>query len=503
MNPPWDVPSAWIWVTVDDIATVIGGGTPPAGDPSNFSEAEIPWLTPADLSGYKGNAIGRGARALSAKGLASSSAKLLPAGSVLYTSRAPIGYCVVAANPIATNQGFKSLVLGADLSPFFLRHYLLSIKEYAEQQASGTTFLELSGARMKELLTPVAPLNEQKRIVAKIEALQARSDAAKEALDAIPPLLEKFRQSVLAAAFRGDLTKKWREAHPDAGTRWREDVPGGNGHAGALTRRGRLWGAGTTSANVRPEWGEIPESWQWVQVRDLNTDAEVSVQIGPMSMKSAEFVEGGVTVLNVGCVQWGQLDLTKANYLPEDRAADFGRYRVEPGDVMFTRSGTVGRSAVVPEGVSALMTFHLLRVRTTQAICVPQLVYFAFQGCPAVLDQVGSSAIGATRQGFNTRLLEEMWIPLPPPPEQRAMLTRLDEVWAFVEGIEAAVRAGTIELHSLNQSILAKAFRGELVPQDPNNEPASVLLERIRREREAVDPRAGKRRAGAVRETDR
>ena len=148
----WELPQTWIWSEAGQIAEIIGGGTPSTRDPSNFSDDGIPWLTPADLTGFDGVYIGRGKRDLSQKGYDTSGAKLMPEGTVLFSSRAPIGYCAIAANPICTNQGFKNLVLSAEIQPEFVRYYLISSIEYAESLSSGTTFNELSGSRMSASL---------------------------------------------------------------------------------------------------------------------------------------------------------------------------------------------------------------------------------------------------------------------------------------------------------------------------------------------------------------
>ena len=174
-NARWDVPDNWAWATMATLGKVTGGGTPSAGDPTNFANPGIPWITPADLTGYSDPYISRGRRDLSDKGHASSGATLMPAGTVLFSSRAPIGYCVIAANEITTNQGFKSVSLAEGLLPEYLRHYLLASKDYAESLASGTTFLELSGARFAEMAMPLPPSAEQRRIVSKIDALTART----------------------------------------------------------------------------------------------------------------------------------------------------------------------------------------------------------------------------------------------------------------------------------------------------------------------------------------
>ncbi len=105
------LPEGWEWKRLGEIAEVVGGGRPRTNDASNYEGGTIPWITPADLSGYSGKHIGQGERHITEKGLKNSSTRMMPAGTVLFTSRAPIGYVAIASNPVATNQGFKSFVL--------------------------------------------------------------------------------------------------------------------------------------------------------------------------------------------------------------------------------------------------------------------------------------------------------------------------------------------------------------------------------------------------------
>lgn len=176
--PPFDIPVSWRWCRLDTVGAIFGGGTPSAGDPENFAEPGegIPWLTPADLGGFRELFIERGSRDLTEKGLASSSATMMPAGTVLFTSRAPIGYVAIAANPISTNQGFKSIVpYVADCSRFIA----LAMQTFAPDihaKAPGTTFKEVSGKIVAGVPFPLPPLAEQRRIVAKVEELMALLD---------------------------------------------------------------------------------------------------------------------------------------------------------------------------------------------------------------------------------------------------------------------------------------------------------------------------------------
>lgn len=223
-----------------------------------------------------------------------------------------------------------------------------------------------------------------------------------------------------------------------------------------------------------------------MKVSDLGLDGEETVQVGPMSMRSADFVSEGIPVLNVGAVQWDAIDETKVNHLPATVAEAFTRYKIEPGDVLFTRSGTVGRCAVAGDRQRGwLMTFHLLRVRVDVAKCLPQYLRMVFEGAPHIRRQACGAAVGTTRAGFNTRLLAELDVPLPPLSEQAAIVERasglLDQI--------GVVDVGGLMRRSerLRIAILAAAFAGELTSQGhPDDETASVLLERIATERAAV-----------------
>src|SRR5579884_2931957 len=153
----------WRELRIGDIADVVGGSTPSTVDPSNFN-GDIPWLTPKDLAGMCERWVSRGVRNLSQKGLARCSARLLPAKSVLLTTRAPVGYVALAKNPIATNQGFRSLILKAGFEPEFVYYWLKAHTDELKRHASGSTFGELSGNVLKQITIRVPPLPEQRAI---------------------------------------------------------------------------------------------------------------------------------------------------------------------------------------------------------------------------------------------------------------------------------------------------------------------------------------------------
>jgi type I restriction enzyme, S subunit len=160
----------WRELRIDEVAEVIGGGTPSTKDEGNFG-GDIPWLTPKDLSDYQYRYISRGARNISEQGLSGSGARLLPKGSVLLTSRAPVGYVAIAADPVTTNQGFRSLIPRDGHSAEFLYYLLKANTAHLVAHATGTTFAELSGSTLRGLKFTFPPPREQQAIASILGSL--------------------------------------------------------------------------------------------------------------------------------------------------------------------------------------------------------------------------------------------------------------------------------------------------------------------------------------------
>lgn len=166
--------SDWKECTLAELGEIVGGATPSTKDEQNYG-GDIAWITPKDLSTLKGRFISRGERNITEKGLRSCSAQIMPKNAVLFSSRAPIGYVAIAANPVCTNQGFKSIVANSDNDPMFLYYLLKYNKNAIEAMGSGTTFKEVSGSTMRgiRVYVPISKA-EQQRIAAILSALDEK-----------------------------------------------------------------------------------------------------------------------------------------------------------------------------------------------------------------------------------------------------------------------------------------------------------------------------------------
>ncbi|WKT92438.1 restriction endonuclease subunit S [Brucella anthropi] len=435
LEPRWTIPRGWDWTPIEAIAEVTGGGTPSANDPSNFADnGGIPWVTPSDLTGYGDTYIARGRRNLSDRGYKNSSAKLLPAGAVLFTSRAPIGYCAIAANPIATNQGFKSLTLFGGISGEFTRHYLKWSKPYLESLASGTTFLELSGSKLQQVPFPLPPLAEQKRIVAKLDALNAKSARTRTELARIETLVSRYKQVVLSKAFSGERTR---------------------------------------------EWPLLP--------LDLLSEVIFDGPFGS-NLKSADYTADGPRVVRLENIGAREFIEEKRTHISEAKFRSLARHALQASDLLFSSFVSEEiRACLFPADTDfqAINKADCFCIRLDAAKINPQFALLQLTSETTYRHFV-QQVHGATRPRINLSQLKNYSLLVPTVEEQHEIVRRIESAFDKVDRLAREVKRALELVARLDEAMLAKAFRGELIPQDENDEPAEHLLARIRAEREAA-----------------
>ena len=444
------LPEEWINTEIGDIAEIISGGTPKSGNASNFAPTGegIAWLTPADLSGYKKKCIARGARDLSIDGYSSCSAKLMRAGAILFSSRAPIGYVAVASNEIATNQGFKSFVFTDDIYSDYAYYYLRNIRHLAEEKGTGTTFKEISGSSAKTLPFVIAPLAEQKIIAEKLDTLLAQVDSTKARLEKIPKILKRFRQAVLSVAAEGKLTNS------------------------------------------------DTKNWVLTKVEDL-----VKI-INGKSFPSTDYQKNGVKLLRPGNLhKSGEVIWTEKNttYLPNDWAIKRPELSLKNGVLLMNLTAQslkdefLGRVCVLNKSDEVVLLNQRISafISDVNYDVLPFLfIYFRSPQFRAYIDTLDS---GTLIKHLNIKDIKSYSLKLPSAEEQREIVRRVEQLFAYADTIETQVNNALARVNNLTQSILAKAFRGELTAQwrEENTQlisgenSAAALLEKIKAERAA------------------
>lgn len=441
----------WIKLRIGDIADVVAGGTPKASDPDNFEEPGkgIAWLTPADLSGYTDKYISFGARDLSRQGYESSSAKILPKGSLLFSSRAPIGYVAIAKNEISTSQGFKNFIFPYGVDSDYAYYYLRSIKDIAENMGTGTTFKEISGTITKTLPFMLPPLAEQKIIADKLDILLAQVENTKNRLERIPDILKKFHQSVLAAAVSGKLTEGWRghkrysqNGYPD---NWTEL---GFSDIGELSR-------GKSKHRPRNDPRLFGNKYPFIQ--------------------TGEVANSNGYILNAK-QYYSEFGLSQSKLFPK-------------GTLCITIAANIADTSIL--GIDACFPDSVVGFIPRSAKCEVLFVKYLIDVNKSNLEDFAPST---AQKNINLKILNAMKFPFPPLEEQSEIVRRVEELFAFADRVEQKAIVSLKHINSLTQSILAKAFRGELTADWRATNPelisgensAEALLKKIKAEREAI-----------------
>lgn len=366
------------------------------------------------------------------------------------------------------------------VEPRFLFSYLMS-KEGQERilenfQGSAQGGINLSFAPNTEV--PLAPLPEQRRIVAKLEKLLAKVGACQERLNKIPAILKRFRQSVLAAACSGRLTIDWRneQKHLDTSNEFLERVKIQRKYyidkSYELNKRKRFKEPMAVNLDGLPH---IPSTWSWATVEQLSSKVVDGVHRKP------NYVKSGIPFLTVRNLTAGPgISFDHCSYVtPEDHEEFTKRANPEKGDILVTKDGTLGVIRLVETDQVFSIFVSLALIKPAIRTFGPYLVIAL--SSPQIQQRIIFTGTGL--QHIHLRDLRIVPIPIPPESEQQEIVRRVEALLKIADKIEERYKTAKNYIDKLTQSILAKAFRGELVPQDPNDEPASVLLERIKASR--------------------
>lgn len=422
---PYEVPVNWVWIKIGSIVDVVSGGTPKSNVNEYYENGDVAWITPADLSGYNDIYISRGKRNISKLGLEKSSAKLMPKDSVLMSSRAPIGYVAIAENEISTNQGFKSFLPSQVYLPKYLYFYLKYSKDLIETFASGTTFLELSGAKAKIIPFPIPSLKEQQRIIDRIESLFKKLDKAKELIEEARGGFEKRKSAILEKAFRGELTEKWRK-----------DTKIYNDEEIKFEEIFSFIGGGTPSKAKKEYWnGEI----DWASVKDIKNNYLYDT--------IDRITEEGVKNSSTNIAKKGEIILVT---------------RISPGKV-----------TIVQKDIAINQDLKIVRPKMNRIENKYTYYLFLYKEKELI-----SKSQGTTVKGITINELNKIEISLPALEEQKEIVRILDKLLDEEYKIEDLTQLED-QIELIKKSILAKAFRGELGTNCEEDGSALELLKEI------------------------
>lgn len=433
-----DLPRGWIWTTLEEISEIILGQSPPSSTYNTDGEG---------LPFYQGK-LEFGKLYPTPRKWCTTPKKIAQKGDVFISIRAPVGPTNLCPEKSAVGRGLAAIRGLGGIQPFFILYLMRRFENEITNKGTGTTFNAITGNQLKNFGIPLPPLAEQNRIVAKLETLFAQLDAAIDNIKKAHAQLQRYRRSILKAAFDGELTREGRAEHSDK----RESIT--------------LNDFITLESGARPRGGVrgILDGIPSLGGEHLNAD--------------------------------GGFNFEKIKFIPEEFFKSLNNGHIEPNDIIVVKDGaTTGKTSFVDNNFPhqrAAVNEHCFIVRVDPEIALPKFVFyylFSSEGQGQILSDFRGATVGGISRNFPLKVN----VPIPSLVEQAQIVSKIERYFSTSDEVEATIEAELKSAEHLRQSILKHAFSGKLVPQDPSDEPASVLLEKIRAEKKQQQPKRGKK----------
>jgi type I restriction enzyme, S subunit len=398
------------------------------------------------------------------------------------------------SHPVAST-GFTVIRAAEGVSPQFLFSQVLS-EDFLQPIHALQTGSSYPAVRDKDVFAQpirLAPSPEQERIVAKLDSLLSRVAAGETATRRALDRLQRYRATVLHAAVTGELTRDWRKSHKpsESGAQLLKRLLEERRARWEEAELERLQGAGKPPRDDKwkkrypdpkpPKTGglpSLPKEWVWTNLSQL----KVYSIYGPRFGKS-DYSRKGVAVLRTTDIdERGHVSLENCPKLPLSEN-EFQKYKVQVGDLLITRTGSIGTLAIFNDTVRAIPGAYLLHYRLISPALAKMAYTFLIS--PNGHNQLWEQSAGSGRQNLSVPGLENISLPMPPLAEQKEIISQIERRQTAADRLAATLNDQLDRAQATRRSLLRDAFAGKLVPQDPHDEPASILLERIRTTRQA------------------
>ncbi len=476
------LPLGWELSTLGEACVVIQGQSPP-GKTYNTEGLGLPFLQGKAEFGFMYPVAVK---------YCSAPSRIAEPDDVLVSIRAPVGPTNLCTVQSCIGRGLAAIRTQGDMPAKYILYAMRATEEDLRANSTGTTFEAIRGNDLRSHPLPLSPLPEQHRIVAEIEKQFTRLDASVAALKRVQANLKRYRASVLKAACEGGLVLTEAELAEAEG---RDYESAGRLLERVLDERRARWEfqakrRGRYSEPVEPDTSdlpELPEGWMWSRIGDI---FEVYVGSTPRRARS-DFWNGDIPWVSSGEVSFSRIKATR-ECITESGLKNSSATLHPKGTVLLGMIGegkTRGQVSVLD--IPACNSQNSAAIRVSESELPPEYVFYYLWGRYDATRRIGS---GNNQPALNKARVQDLLIPIPPLAEQCRIVAEVERRLSVVQQAEAAVEANLARAERLRQSILKQAFSGKLVPQDPNNEPASVLLERIRAEREAAEAAAKSQR---------
>lgn len=491
------LPEGWSRIKIRDVFESWSGATPSTSNPEYWN-GTIPWVSSKDV---KQHHLADSQDHITAKALSETRLRLAPKGSVLVVVRSGILRhtlpVAVADVDVTINQDLKAFHTPEQSLNEWLAVVLRarSSEILGQNRKDGTTVESIGAGKLQNLEIDIPPLAEQRRIVARLEVLLADLERVRGRLDAVAATMQRFRQAVLVAACGGVLTERWRQEN--------DGIPNLSNIIRDIEREFKDLNKKTKqiSNDGSKELQQLPKKWIWVNIGNI---AIVDTGTTPYRKNPRYWDNGTIPWVTSGAVNNDYI--YSASEFVTEEALKETRLKVFPKHTLLI--------ALYGEGQTRGKCSELMINATINQACASinfsksgdELRPFVKLFLKKNYEDIRKESSGGVQPNLNLSKIKSTQIPLPPVAEQHEIVRRVDALFALADRIEGEVAGALEHVEALREAVLAKAFRGELVPTEAElarregreYEPASALLERVRAERQGNPPKTRGRMRGAA-----
>lgn len=496
----------WVEVELGEVCDFVGGGTPSKSNPLYWN-GNLPWASIKDI---KNDFLNKTQDCITEDGLQNSAANIAMPNEIILATRINPGKPIISKIKTAINQDLKVVKTKIDIDLKFLFYSFKELEKDIVKVSSGTTVLGVNLNNLRAISFNLPPLPIQRAIVSKIETLFSDLDKGIADLKKAQEQLKIYRQAVLKKAFEGELTREWREEQTDLPTaeelleqikeerqkhyeqqleEWKQAVKVWEENGKEGKKPGRI-SKPKDCPDVSSEdieiYNAIPSSWKW------NRFGNVTYKIGDIDHKMPKTADDGMPYLSTGDIKNdGFIDFENAKLISKQ---DFYRLALkikpEKGDIIFPRYGTIGRNILIDFDREFLVSYSCAIIKNiTKLMDEKFALYYSLS--PIIKKEIKRYTVETTQANIGIASIENFVYPLCSFQEQHQIVKEIESRLSVCDKVEQNIAEALEKSEALRQSILKKAFEGKLLSpaeieacrREADYEPASALLERIRKER--------------------
>lgn len=486
---PYKLPSNWVWTKVKEVNEVVTGNTPSKQKIEYWENKNINFVKPSDLNQGRNLTVSEEYVDNRAK----EKIRLIPKFSTILCCIGSIGKSSFSEIECCTNQQINSLIPKKTLNPIYNYYYLNSsfFINQMKNSSSATTIAILNKSKTEELLFPLPPLEEQKRIVEKLDSLFEKIQKIKEIIEEVKEKTTSRREAILSKAFSGELTEKWRGENHTENARellvkindeklklWEDECKKAEDEGRKKPAKPKLKTIDEMLVGAEEEPYKLPNNWVWTRLGDI-----VDVKGGKRIPKGEEFSKEKTKNIYLRVTDFKNrgIDFENLKFISDEIAEKINNYRISSKDIYLSIAGTIGKVGIIPQKIdNSFLTENACKL--TNINNIDQKFLLNLLESSLIKKEIKSSITSSGQPKLAIFRIENFPILLPPLEEQKEIVRVLDKVFEEENRISELISLEN-KIEILEKTILDRAFRGELGTGNSDDEPAIELLKKCLEER--------------------